>query len=288
MTKLAAILTVLVIACLVTAGYPAFAQGPPEQEGTGTSSTGKSDSNISEFLLYSINNRGSGGMQQGEVTRDSGNGDTKGDGKADSTGAGSTGEVDDEGSKIGDLVRFDESGNVEVYIYLKATDETALQQVRNAVARVEIENTDAGIVQAWVDPDDLNTLAALDVVREISPPDYGETRTGSINTQGDSLHRADLVRHFSGLTGKGVRVGVISDGMDRWATSRAKGDLPGSIQIDPHRRGMGHEGTALLEIIMILLPKRSWPPREAVPPWGLLSPYSGWPTMLSMAREPIS
>ena len=39
---------------------------------------------------------------------------------------------------VGDLVRFDNAGNVEVYIHLKSTDEASLQQVRDAVVRVEI------------------------------------------------------------------------------------------------------------------------------------------------------
>ena len=262
MIRLATVLTVLVAACLVTVGYPVFAQGPPEQESGGVSSTGKSDSNISQFLLDSINQRGSGGTQQGAVTRDSTGGSRADSGVAGSSGAARREELlsgvskdDIETSQtVVNLVRFDDSGNVEVYIHLDSTDEASLQQVRNVVERVEIEGAEYSLVQAWVDPDDLGDLAGLEAVKRITPPDYGYTKKGSTLTEGDAIHRANLVRAFSGLTGEGVKVGVISDGADAWTSARARGDLPSSIEINPNQDSEGHEGTALLEIVHDLAP----------------------------------
>ena len=100
----------------------------------------------------------------------------------------------------------------------------------------------------------LDQIAALDAVQELTPPDYAVTKTGSINTEGDAIHRADLVRTFSGLTGKSVKVGAISDGVDARRTARGSGNLPGSIEIDPRRSGDGDEGTALLGIVHDLAP----------------------------------
>ena len=80
------------------------------------------------------------------------------------------------------------------------------------------------------------------------------TKAGSVTSEGDAMHRADLVRAFSGLTGEGVKVGVISDGVDSWTSSRSRGDLPRSIEINPGNNGSGDEGTALLEIIHDLAP----------------------------------
>ena len=100
----------------------------------------------------------------------------------------------------------------------------------------------------------LDQIAALDAVQEITSPDYGVAEAGSVTTEGDAIHRADLVRAFSGLTGKGVKVGAISDGVDARRTARGSGNLPGSIEIDPHRSGDGDEGTALLEIVHDLAP----------------------------------
>ncbi len=270
MIRLAGILIVLVLACLVTAGYPVFAQGPPEQEDGSVSSSGKKDSSVSRFLLDAISERGgSGGTQQGAVTRDSGTRtrSDSGGGRADSgvSGSGGTDESEEllsgvtkddfETSQTVDtLVRFDESGNVGVYIHLDSTDEESLQQVRSVVERVEIEGPEYGLVQAWVEPDSLGDLAGLEAVERITPPDYGRTEKGSTTTEGDAVHRANLARAFSGLSGEGVKVGVISDGVDAWTSARSRGDLPSRLEINPNQDSEGHEGTALLEIIHDLAP----------------------------------
>ena len=267
MIRLAAVLIVLVLACLVTVSYPVFAQGPPEDESGGVSSSGKSDSGISQLLLDSINERGSGGTQQRAVTRDAVTRDSSEGGTADAGVVGSSGtggreellsgvsKDDSETSRTaGDLVRFDGSGNVEVYIHLQSTDEASLQQVRDAVEKVEIEGAEYGLLQAWVDPDNLGAVASLEAVKRITSPDYGYTKKGSTLTEGDAVHRANLVRAFSGLSGEGVKVGVISNGVDAWTSARSRGDLPSRIEINPNQDSEGHEGTALLEIIHDIAP----------------------------------
>jgi len=50
-------------------------------------------------------------------------------------------------------------------------------------------------------------------VRYIRLPDYGVKSTGSVDSQGDAILKANLVRQQFGLDGTGVRVGVISDGI---------------------------------------------------------------------------
>ena len=154
-----------------------------------------------------------------------------------------------------DLIRFDDAGNVQVYIYMESTDEEALAELQELGARIEIVH--AGIVQAWVPPAALEAFAALDIVRDISPPDYGVTRTGSVTTEGDTIHRSNLVRELSSLTGAGVRVGVISNGVDSITSARATGHLPATVDVNPDRPGRGDEGTALLEIIHDLAPGAS-------------------------------
>ena len=109
---------------------------------------------------------------------------------------------------------------------------------------VKIEGPEHGLIQAWVDPDDLETVASLDAVKRITPPDYGHASRGSKLTEGYMGHRANLVRAFSGLNGDGVRVEVISNRADAWTTARASGDLPANIQTNVNLSGEGHEGTA--------------------------------------------
>ena len=263
MARLAAITVILALVCLLPVGL--LADGSPEQENYGVSFSDKSDSGISQLLIDSINEAGGTGTQQLAVTRDSVIRNQGKDGRSAATDSGepvngeellsNASKNDLEASQtIGDLVRFDRSGNIEVYIHLKSTDERSLQQVRDAVERVEIDGAEWGIIQAWVDPDTLETVANLSAVRKITPPDYSYTKRGSTLTEGDAVHRANLVRAFSGLTGKGVKVGVISDGVDAWPTAWSSGDLPSKIEINPNQDSDGHEGTALLEIVHDIAP----------------------------------
>ena len=107
--------------------------------------------------------------------------------------------------------------------------------------------------------DALETVAALPFVRWIGLPAYSVRRTGSVTSAGDTVMRADLVRSDAGVTGKGVKVGIISDSLCDPATSINSGDLPATITIvngqdgstDP---GARDEGRALAEIIYDLAP----------------------------------
>ena len=166
---------------------------------------------------------------------------------ADGAGPGESGEVE-ASQTVGDPVRFDSSGNVEVYIHLASTDEASLSRSGMPWKRSRLKVLSTASSRR-VNPDELETVASLDAVKRITPPDYGYTNAGSRVTEGDAVHRANLVRASSGLTGEGVKVGVISDGVGAWTTARATGDLPSSIELWDNNLGLAHEGTAMLEII---------------------------------------
>jgi len=76
--------------------------------------------------------------------------------------------------------------------------------------------------------------------------------TGAVNSQGDVAHRADLVRAL-GINGNGVRIGVLSDGVDALAAQQLAGELP-AVTVVAGQAGSGNEGTAMLEIINDLAP----------------------------------
>jgi len=73
-------------------------------------------------------------------------------------------------------------------------------------------------------------------------------------SQGDTAHRADLARSTFGVTGTGMRVGVLSNGVSSLATRQASGDLPPVVTVLPGQAGSGDEGTAILEIVHDLAP----------------------------------
>ena len=123
------------------------------------------------------------------------------------------------------FARFDEQARVETYITLDEVTENTLNALLSAGAEINIYDEGQRLVQAWVPPGAIETLADLPFVQFIDLPNYGVTNAGSVTTQGDGVIRADLVRG-QGITGSGVTVGVISDGINGLTSSIASGDLP--------------------------------------------------------------
>jgi subtilisin-like proprotein convertase family protein len=74
-------------------------------------------------------------------------------------------------------------------------------------------------------------------------------------SQGDKTHKADVSRTNVGATGVGIKVGVISDGVDSLASLQAIGDLPSNVTVLAGQAGSGDEGSAMLEIVHDLAPK---------------------------------
>ena len=109
---------------------------------------------------------------------------------------------------------------------------------------VKIEGPEYGLIQAWVDPHDLETVASLDAVKRITPPDYGHASRDSKLTEGYMVHRANLVADLQRAERRRRESGGLSNRADAWTTARASGDLPANIQINVNLSGESHEGTA--------------------------------------------
>jgi len=72
----------------------------------------------------------------------------------------------------------------------------------------------------------LESLAALDGVssmRMVIPP---VVRTGAVESEGDAILKANLVRDQTLANGSGVKVGIISDGADNYASAVATATCP--------------------------------------------------------------
>ena len=79
------------------------------------------------------------------------------------------------------------------------------------------------------------------------------TGVGSVSSQADVTHRTALYRRLLGTTGAGVKIGVLSDGVQHLADAQASGDL-GAVTVLPGQAGSGDEGTAMLELIHDIAP----------------------------------
>ena len=66
------------------------------------------------------------------------------------------------------------------------------------------------------------------------------------------------------MTGTGVTVGVLSDGVDSLPASIASGDLPADTRVLPGQEGDGDEGTAMMEIVHDLAPNAHLDLRDGV------------------------
>jgi subtilisin family serine protease len=145
-----------------------------------------------------------------------------------------------------------------VLVRVASTASGDLRTLRRAGLRIERVSATHDLVRGRIRKKDLSRLAALDVVRSVSPARRGHLRAGSVLTEGDAAANAPQAR-ATGFDGTGVIVGVISDGIDHVAQSIATGNLAAGTGLPPFApntcaAGAGDEGTAMLEIVHDLAP----------------------------------
>ncbi|OGT81276.1 MAG: hypothetical protein A3J35_06295 [Gammaproteobacteria bacterium RIFCSPLOWO2_02_FULL_52_10] len=201
----------------------------------------KSDQKLSQSILYTLQT-----IESREITRE-------------------TASARDISSLSTALVHIDTLGRVHIYVHLSVLGERELTELMDREVEIEIANSQFLIVQGWAPFDRLEEIAALSFVRQVQPPDYGSSRTGAFNTEGDSILLADQLRQL-GLDGSGVKIGVISDGANDRSDAQATGDLPENITVFGtctkrpfdgsvcDRGSTCNEGTAMLEIIHDIAP----------------------------------
>ncbi|MEU5695594.1 S8 family serine peptidase [Actinosynnema sp. NPDC020468] len=161
--------------------------------------------------------------------------------------------------------------------------------VRTAGGAIRSVSTEGGTVRAQVPLAALNGLAGRSDVRRVEvaaeAKTFHETSPGSRVTpsatkpskedkarevesrtrsalaaplaakvaEADRAHAADTARQITRVTGTGVKLCAISDGVTSLAASQASGELP-AVDVLPGQEGSGDEGTAMLEILHDLAP----------------------------------
>ena len=165
--------------------------------------------------------------------------------------------------RTADRARVDRDGMVVVDIRGDVTDDL-LQTIARVGGRVAWAHPAFGAVRARVPILQVEVIAALPEVRRIGPEQGFFVNTGLETTQGDVAHAAASARSTYGVDGTGVKVGVLSDGVESLAARQATGDLPPTcaptpgpgacVTVVPGEAGSGDEGTAMLEIVHDLAP----------------------------------
>ena len=162
------------------------------------------------------------------------------------------GNIETNESLISDITGTGKWEKFFVYIEMFPGNSTTIVDpyLRSVVDRDETN----AILAAWVGRDEIRPVSQLDGVRFIYPVTPPFTNTGSVTTEGDAIHRSDLVRaQPDGPIGTGIKIGIISDGVDHRNDSIATGDLPTDFQVLSNNCG-GEEGIAMGEIIYDISP----------------------------------
>ena len=142
--RTAALITLVILACLALPSAPVFADDPPD-------GAGKQGSVVSPLLQQFIERRHDAAGQGGQPSANDGATSSLPSSDVAAKDAAAGGTVGSGPSEARDApVRFDSSGNVQVYIHLENTDDTTLQELRDLGATIEITNSDGNVVQAWV------------------------------------------------------------------------------------------------------------------------------------------
>jgi uncharacterized repeat protein (TIGR01451 family) len=152
-------------------------------------------------------------------------------------------------------VSADQNGRVLVDINAVVTPallayiQTVGGQVVNSVAMFKA-------IRAKVPLGQIEGLAGRADVKHVRTAAKAKTNVGSINSEGDITHRVAAARAAFGVTGAGVKVGVLSDSVDFLNISQILGDLPANVVVLPGQDGLpgSGEGTAMLEIVHDLAP----------------------------------
>ena len=147
----------------------------------------------------------------------------------------------------------DKKHNDLVYVYIKLKQEFQTFTIDPIVWKVTDRDEKNHLAVALVEVDKLEALASLNSVKSIRSVVQPIVNSGSVVTEGDIIHQTDDVRSNYSQSGAGIKVGVISDGVDNIALSQSSGDLPLGVNVLNNSVG-GDEGTAMLEIIHDMVP----------------------------------
>jgi hypothetical protein len=181
----------------------------------------------------------------------------------------------------GRILMMNQAGFVQVYVHLNERGGPGtLDKLRSLGAVIERQDESGMLVQASIPATRIAEAADLGQVSYISLPNYGRVNVGSQQTQGDALLNFDDLRAALGVSGDGITIGVISDGLFGLSNAISTGDLPntdfmrdssgklfsttGGVDAVSFRSdadleaglsgGTGAEGTAILEIIHDIAP----------------------------------
>ncbi|MDB6111012.1 MAG: hypothetical protein JWR69_2762 [Pedosphaera sp.] len=156
-------------------------------------------------------------------------------------------------TKLRVKVDSDSEGRVLVDIKARVTDDL-LTEIAALDGKVVNSFAQYDAIRAWVPLPQMNPLASREEVTFIRPAAKASFNAGSVDSEGDTTHRAIGARSTYAVSGAGVKVGVLSDSVDFLSQSQASGNLENVTVLSGQGGSGAGEGTAMLEIIHDLAP----------------------------------
>ena len=83
-----------------------------------------------------------------------------------------------------ELIKVDNSGNVQVYLHCSEVSDENLKKLLDLGLIAEIINEELKIIQGWIPYENLEAAADMGFVVNVTPPDYAHRRAGSVQTEG--------------------------------------------------------------------------------------------------------
>ncbi len=158
------------------------------------------------------------------------------------------------------VTRFDVEGRFGLHLDVTEVTPSLIAKLQGLAGDVVMALPYSKLVAVYLPIDKIEEVAAYDEVKIIRPIVGGITNTGSVTSEGDSIHHAINVRTDLNVKGDSINVGVISDGAVNWTTAQDSGDLPSTFDsthytfLNGNKSGCNDEGTAMMEIVHDLAP----------------------------------
>ena len=149
-------------------------------------------------------------------------------------------------------VHLDANSFVEVDIQADVTP-ALLALIRSVGGAVVSAFPEYESVRARLPLVSVERVAGLGEVRQIRTAAQAFVNTEGPDVVGDTAHQAITARPNFGLDGAGVKIGVISNGVNSLAAEQTALRLP-AVNVIAGPAGSGDEGTAMLEIVYTLAP----------------------------------
>lgn len=162
--------------------------------------------------------------------------------------------------EIPNIVNKDGTVDVEL---LGPVTASLIAQLRALGGQIQTAYPKYSSVSARLKVNVLESVALLPGVRRLKTQDKYMSNSGSKQSEGDKSLRADEARTHYGLTGAGVKIGILSDSDKYRENSQSTGDLPATIEVPNGQDGRSvanntGEGTAMMELAYDLAPGSSY------------------------------